>query len=217
MNRIIRPTIPGYLGKRISEGEHQQQDFKFAINNARKIAETLSAFANTDGGRLLIGVKDNGNIAGIRNDEEMYMVEGAADLYCTPSIDMDFQVWEYDNKRVLEVWINPSPNRPHKAKTDDNQWKAFIRIDDENFLASPIHLQYWAHQDKADIAPDQFTSDEKTLLALIADDLISLNALCKKTSLPRKEVIKSLGAFLRWDLIELIRDKGKWMIQEKSR
>ncbi len=213
MNRIIKPNIPGYLGKRISEGEHQQQDFKFAINNARKIAETLSAFANTDGGRLLIGVKDNGKIAGIRNDEEMYMVEGAADLFCKPSVNMDFQVWEYDNKRVLEVWINPSPERPHKAKTDDNQWKAFIRVNDENFLASPIHLNYWAHQDKTDAVPDQFSTDDKKLLTFIDDNGITLNAICKKTALARKDVITSLGAFFRWGLIELDRRNGKWHIK----
>ena len=45
----------------IEQGEHQQLDFKFEVSDSKKIARTLSAFANTDGGRLLIGVKDNGN------------------------------------------------------------------------------------------------------------------------------------------------------------
>ena len=39
----------------ISQGEHQQLDFKFEVSDSKKIARTLSAFANTDGGRLLIG------------------------------------------------------------------------------------------------------------------------------------------------------------------
>ena len=76
-----------YIKKLISEGEHQQLDFKFEISDSRKIAKTLVAFANTDGGTLLIGVKDNGNIAGIRSDEEYYMVEAAATMYCKPSIN----------------------------------------------------------------------------------------------------------------------------------
>ncbi len=50
-------TDTEYIHALIAEGEHQQQDFKFEISDARKIAKTLSAFANTDGGRLLIGVK----------------------------------------------------------------------------------------------------------------------------------------------------------------
>ena len=57
-----------YLQQLIEEGEHQQQDFKFEISDARKIARSLSAFANTDGGRLLIGVKDNGRIDGVRSE-----------------------------------------------------------------------------------------------------------------------------------------------------
>jgi len=45
--------------KLIAQGEHQQQDFKYCISDSRKIARSLVAFANTDGGRLLVGVKDN--------------------------------------------------------------------------------------------------------------------------------------------------------------
>ena len=70
-------TDTDYIHALIAEGEHQQQDFKFEISDARKIAKTLSAFANTDGGRLLIGVKDNGKIAGVRSEEEKYMIEAA--------------------------------------------------------------------------------------------------------------------------------------------
>ena len=80
-------TDTDYIHALIAEGEHQQQDFKFEISDARKIAKTLSAFANTDGGRLLIGVKDNGKIAGVRSEEEKYMIEAAAQLYCIPEVE----------------------------------------------------------------------------------------------------------------------------------
>ena len=56
-----------YLDRIIAEGEHERQDFKYSISDARKIARTLSAFANHSGGRLLVGVRDNGSIAGVRN------------------------------------------------------------------------------------------------------------------------------------------------------
>ena len=57
---------PNYIEKLIEQGEHQHLDFKFAVNDSRKIARSLVAFANTTGGKLLIGVKDNGTIAGVR-------------------------------------------------------------------------------------------------------------------------------------------------------
>ena len=49
-----------YLLSLIREGEHQQQDFKYRVADACKLAKSVSAFANTDGGRLLIGVRDDG-------------------------------------------------------------------------------------------------------------------------------------------------------------
>ncbi|MDY2810620.1 MAG: ATP-binding protein, partial [Candidatus Faecousia sp.] len=78
MLKDIRP-IKGkyYIHRLIEEGEHEHQDFKFQISDARKIARSLSAFANNDGGRLLIGVKDNGVVAGVRSEEDIYMIEAA--------------------------------------------------------------------------------------------------------------------------------------------
>ncbi len=78
--------VSAFLYKLIDECEHQKQDFKFCINDSKKIAKSLVAFANTDGGRLLIGVKDNGRIAGIKSDEEFYMIESAAKIYSKPPI-----------------------------------------------------------------------------------------------------------------------------------
>jgi len=76
--------MSAFIHNLIEEGEHQQLDFKFEISDSKKIARSLVAFANTDGGKLLVGVKDNGAIAGVRSDEEFHMVEAAAQLYCRP-------------------------------------------------------------------------------------------------------------------------------------
>ena len=70
-----------YIRELISQGEHEEQDFKFAISDARKIARSVSAFANNRGGRLLVGVKDNGTIAGVRSEEDIFVVEQAARMY----------------------------------------------------------------------------------------------------------------------------------------
>ena len=80
-------TDTQYIQKLASEGEHEHQDFKFEISDARKIARSLSAFANTGGGRLLVGIKDNGKIAGVRSEEEIYMIEAAASMYCQPAMN----------------------------------------------------------------------------------------------------------------------------------
>ena len=108
-----------YIASLILEGEHQQQDFKFGITDSRKIARSLVAFANTDGGRLLIGVKDNGVVAGVRSDEEYYMIDSAATLYSKPEVRFQSKVWNENGKTVLEIWVPPSPQRPHFVKEEN--------------------------------------------------------------------------------------------------
>ncbi len=132
-----------YLYKLIQEGEHQRQDFKYCINDSRKIAKSLVAFANTDGGKLLVGVKDNGRIAGIRTDEEFYMIEAAAKIYSNPPIDFSTQQWQVEGKTVLEIQIKSSTMKPHYAKNEVGKWLAYTRVHDENILAHKIQLNVW--------------------------------------------------------------------------
>lgn len=134
----------------IAQGEHQQLDFKFEVSDSKKIARTLSAFANTDGGRLLIGVKDNGVIAGVRSEEEYYMIEAASEMYTRPIIPFEAKRWEIKGKTVLEVYIAPSPSKPHCAPDKENRYKAYIRVADENILANEVLMLSWQKKHKQD-------------------------------------------------------------------
>lgn len=128
----------------IAEGEHQQLDFKFEVSDSKKIARTLSAFANTDGGTLLIGVKDNGNIAGIRSEEEYYMLEAASELYCRPKVPFTAKEWNIDGKVVLEVRIASGPEKPYRSPGKNDEYGAYIRVADENILAPEVIEMAWS-------------------------------------------------------------------------
>jgi predicted HTH transcriptional regulator len=159
----------------IHAGENQQLDFKFEINDAKKIARTFSAFANTNGGRLLIGVKDNGKISGIQSDEEAYMAESAAQLFCRPAVPFHINKWIVDGRCILEIEIPPSSNRPHYAKNDDGSWMAYVRIADKNFQASRILVSVWKRQGKRGVRLN-YGREEKILLDyLAANDTITLS------------------------------------------
>ncbi len=127
----------------IAQGEHQQQDFKFEVSDSKKIARTLSAFANADGGRLLIGVKDNGRIAGVQGDEEYYMVEAASKMYTRPEVPFTAKRWDVNGKTVLEVTVEPCAGRPYMAPDKEDNYKAYIRVADENKLANNTLLLSW--------------------------------------------------------------------------
>ena len=136
-NKYDKPSDE--LLRRISLGENTHQDFKFAVTDSKKIAKSLSAFANTDGGSLLIGVKDNGKIAGANIDEEYYMIETAAEIYCSPQVVFSHKVWNAGNKKsVLEIIIPKGEKPPYKAKDENSRFLTYIRVDDENVLADRV-------------------------------------------------------------------------------
>ena len=128
----------------------------------------MVAFANTDGGRLLIGVKDNGRIAGVRSEEEYYMVESAAKMYSKPPIDFTTKQHHVEGKTVLEVIVEPSPEKPHFARDDDGKWWAYFRKDDENRLANKIMIEVWKRQKSPDGILINYSEDEKILLDYLA-------------------------------------------------
>ncbi len=175
-----------YIKNLILQGEHQQQDFKFQVNDSRKIARTLVAFANTDGGKLLIGVKDNGVIAGIRTEEEYHMMEAAATMYCRPEIDFAFRHWNIDGRRVLEVDVPRAQVKPVYAKTDNGRWMAWVRVGDQNILADTIMIKYWKRQKSPKGTVIQYSENEKTLMQYLSTHpTITLKSFVKLSGLPR--------------------------------
>jgi predicted HTH transcriptional regulator len=181
----------------IAEGEHQQLDFKFEISDARRIARTLVAFANTDGGRLLIGVKDNGAIAGMRSDEEFYMVEAAAKMYCKPNVEFDLKEWTVNGKKVLEIIIKKSIQKPHFAAHKDGKWLVYIRVDDQNLLANRVLLKVWEKGKQPKGVFLKFTSTEKLLLDYLeSNSFITLSKFQKMAGISRTKAENILVKFI---------------------
>lgn len=210
-------TDTDYIHKLIAEGEHQTQDFKFEISDACKIAKSLSAFANTDGGQLLVGIKDNGKITGIRSEEEIYMIEAAARLYCTPEVECRMQTYKAEGKTVLIVQVKPSERKPVYAKDEKGKRWAYIRIKDENILATPVHLRAWKQADCPTGTLIKFTEQEQLLLNMLTqENHISLNRYCRIAHITRKEAEYLLAQFIRFDLVEPIFINHKFYFHLKN-
>ncbi len=161
-----------YIASLIEEGEHEHQDFKFAISDARKIARSLSAFANNDGGRLLIGVKDNGAIAGVRNEEDIYLVEQAAEMYCVPPQQLRVTAFKTDGGHtVVRVEIDRASARPVQVKEAEGYLRAYYRVRDENIAVPPLLVKAWqraAEQSSGSILG--LDSHGQQLLSMASDD-----------------------------------------------
>ncbi len=193
-----------HITKLIEEGEHQRLDFKFEIADTHKIARTLVAFANTDGGRLLIGVKDNGVLAGVRYEEEYYMVEGAAKLCCRPPVGFSVKEWNLNKKTILEIIIPKSSQRPHYASQSDGTWLAYHRVKDQNFVVNRILMRVWKNENAPKGVYLKFTDVERFLLEeLEKNETITLSKFMRHAGISRNKAESILVKFLLLKILEM--------------
>ncbi len=188
----------------IAQGEHQQLDFKFRIDDAAKIAKTLVAFANTDGGRLLVGVKDNGNIVGVKSDEDFYVIESAAEIYSRPVVGFEMRSWKLQGKTVLEIYIPPSARRPHQTKDETGSWKSYYRDKDKNLLANGVMVKVWELGNKRKPPTWNYSVAEQKLFETLREKgEISLTGFCKLARIRRRKAEETLARLVSWGIIKM--------------
>ena len=95
----------------ISLGEDSTRQFKGDVRNAESLAAEMAAFANSLGGRMLLGVTDDGSIAGLSPEN---VFEGLLPYHGLGS----------GIKRVLEQW-------PQIEFIDDHDDCLFVHGDRE--------------------------------------------------------------------------------------
>ena len=192
-----------YINRLIAEGEHEQQDFKYKVMDAAKLSRSVSAFANTTGGRLLIGVRDDGHVSGVRSEEEIYMMHAAAYEYCRPSSNIHFDTYHAGKRTVVVATIPRSTHRPVKGVSPDGQHIAYVRIADENIAASPVHLQLWRDEQSTQPLVMRYDDEEAAFLHLLDGlESLPLNPLVRKSGMPRRRVVILLARLIRFGLVK---------------
>ncbi len=126
------------LQRLIWEGENDKVDFKQRVTQPEKIARTMVSFANTRGGVILIGIKDDGSITGVDPDEEKHTLQLAANFYCNPPVALTYEEIEAEKRIVLKVTIAESRQKPHFAKIKDNDWRGYVRVKDTSVQTSKM-------------------------------------------------------------------------------
>ena len=187
----------------IRKGEGLNLDFKFRIDDQKKIARTLVAFANSSGGSLLIGVKDNGKVSGVNPEEEYYMIEGAADLYTQPRVAFDFKVWQEGHHLVLEIVV-PKGEAKHKAMDENGKWRSFARVDDHTLIGNKILEKVWHFEKNGVNRPEKFDETTTNFIQLIRDlESATISKLYRKSSLSLKKVDSLLSVLVFWGVVSM--------------
>ena len=127
------------LQELIRQGEGERLEFKKRTTHPTRIARTLASLANTHGGRVLVGVDDDGRIVGVRDaEEEIYQLREAATHYIDPPLTLRFREVEEDGRVVVVVTVPESPDKPHRAQVAPDDWRSYVRVRDESVQTSQL-------------------------------------------------------------------------------
>jgi hypothetical protein len=120
----------------ISKREREHIEFKRRVPSPFKMAKEMAAMANTVGGSILVGVDDDGTIAGVADPHrEKDAVISAAQGHCNPPLDPQIRAVSIDGKTVLWVVIAPGTVR-HTVIDPRGNTRCYVRVRDKNLLAS---------------------------------------------------------------------------------
>ncbi len=115
----------------IRNGESSGVEFKRDDVHPDKLAMEIAALLNLEGGVILLGVEDDGNIAGLTRErqEAEQWVFNICRHNLQPSLIPYWETIHWDEATTVGIirLIEDSPDKPYKAKRGSS-WVTFVRV-----------------------------------------------------------------------------------------
>jgi ATP-dependent DNA helicase RecG len=120
----------------IANGENSGVEFKRDDIRPEQLAKEIVALANLQGGRLLLGVEDDGTISGIQQKNTQEWVLNVFRDKVSPQIIPFYEEIKIDDQhQVAVITIAPGISKPYMLK-HDNREEIYIRMGDRSEKAS---------------------------------------------------------------------------------
>ena len=151
----------------VRQGEGTSLEFKLKASHPEKIIREMVAFANSKGGKLLVGVGDDKTIPGLKFvDEEEYILVRAIEKNCFPPLHYEIErIAITDERDVLVFNIPKSKEKPHFVHLENEEHrKAYVRVKDRSVQASREVKQILRRENEDGI---KFTYGEKEKVLMI--------------------------------------------------
>ena len=103
----------------LSQGEDTRNQFKKNINNADSLAQELIAFSNSLGGKIFLGVDDDGSVLGLASEDIKrinQLLSNTASQNIKPAINPISEIATIDGKRILIIEVAKGINKPYQDK-----------------------------------------------------------------------------------------------------
>ena len=177
-----------------ASGESHYLEFKRKVDNPEKIVKELIAFSNADGGKLLIGITDEGRLAGLDHPEgDWFLLEKAIKAYCRSGLKYSYHIIPISSKRsVIEVDVPISRRKPNYFQLARNYPReVYIRVKDECIRASREWASILSFERRQVFI--EYGDQEKWLLDYLGENpQITLDEFSQGCGIPRKKASRVL-------------------------
>jgi ATP-dependent DNA helicase RecG len=121
----------------IANGENSEIEFKRDDIRPEQLAKEIVAFANTYGGKLFVGIEDDGSLSGIqRADLEPWVMDTVCGRYIHPALVPKYEEIQVDVKqRVAVITVPMGSSKPYVVRNKDRE-DFYIRVGSISRLAS---------------------------------------------------------------------------------
>ncbi|MFB6248128.1 MAG: helix-turn-helix domain-containing protein [Salinibacter sp.] len=197
------------LEQLVSLGEGISLEFKRRVPRPERIAKEIVALANTNGGRIVLGVSDDGTIEGFENiSEQVFLLREATKAHCSPPVDYDTErVVVADRRDVIVVTVPESPSKPHvlvPAGAADGAGPTYVRVEDRSVEASDETIEHLETQQTDDGVTFEFGETESLLMRYLDDyGRITVPQLAQLADISPERASQTLLRLTRADLLHL--------------
>jgi ATP-dependent DNA helicase RecG len=123
----------------ITTPESKTLEFKRDLSSPKPLLKTLVAFANTAGGKLIIGITDDRTVLGVENplDEEERLTNMIGDSI-SPRLIPNIEMTTVEGKTLLVIEVFLSNTRPHHLNSVGAKQGVYVRLGSSNRQADPL-------------------------------------------------------------------------------
>lgn len=202
------------LRRIVLEGEGLHLEFKRKASSPDKIVRELIAFANTDGGTLLIGVDDDGNIPGIKYpDEEIHVVKESLAKHCKPALTYNESVISLSETRfIVRLDVPPRTGALHYFFSPGVAKQTFVRSNDMSIKASAEMEEILRRMAQDKGVKFTFGDAEKKLMEYLEEyKIINLAGYQKFSGLNQFKARRKLILLVLASVLKItVTEKGDW-------
>lgn len=198
----------------VKKGEGQQLEFKMKAAHPEKIMREVVAFANTEGGLLLIGVNDDLTIPGLKfPDEEIYVMDKALATLIEPPLTYSLHALPIPGNRAVLIFRIPPDRKSLHFVVDggvgqENQSKAYVRVGDRSVQASKEVREIWKSRNREQNLRFQYGEKENLLMRHLDEHgTISVGKFAALAKVPRKQASRTLVLLVRTSVLRIEPDE----------